>query len=149
MASDHTTEPWKTGRKDMQSYHGDTGEPFSSVYRASDDERMPMISDGFGGKVRAVLRIATIDGKDVPREEEKANADRIVACVNACAGLSDPAAALAAKDAEIWRLRGALSIIDTMPVDGCSPSVIESILRQAKTLAHTALAARAAAGEGA
>lgn len=98
--SNHTPEPWVTGRKDMQSYHGDTGEPFSSVYREADDDRMPMGSDGFGGKVRIPLRIAYIEGRDIPRDEEKANADRIVACVNACAGMDDPAATIAALRAE-------------------------------------------------
>lgn len=33
----------------------------------------------------------------------------------------------------------AMRTIDTMPVDGCSPSVIESMLRQAKSLAYAAL----------
>lgn len=41
--------------------------------------------------------------------------------------------------AENARLRDALKTIDTMPVDGCSPSVIESMLRQAKSLAYAAI----------
>lgn len=106
--SNHTPEPWVTGRKDMQSYHGDTGEPFSSVYREADDDRMPMGSDGFGGKVRIPLRIAYIEGRDIPRDEEKANADRIVACVNACAGMDDPAATIAGLRAERDGLREAM-----------------------------------------
>jgi len=93
--STHTPEPWVTGRKDMQSYHGHTGTPFSSIYREADDERMPLTSDGLGGMARVPLRIAYIEGKDIPREEEKANADRIVACVNAMKGMSDPAAFVA------------------------------------------------------
>lgn len=40
----------------------------------------------------------------------------------------------------------ALRIIDAMPVDGCSPFAIESMLRQAKSLAYTAL--RSAGEEG-
>lgn len=82
-----TSEPWTTGREDMQSYRGDTGEPFSSIYRR-DDERMEIVPDGLGGMSRLPLRIAYVDGKDIPREEEKANARRIAACVNACGGYS-------------------------------------------------------------
>ena len=96
---DWTPEPWQTGREDGQSYHGHSGEPFSSIYRQDDDERMPLTPDGFGGLTRVPLRIAYIEGKDVPRKEEKANARRIVACVNALATIPDPAAYIkAAKD---------------------------------------------------
>ena len=42
----------------------------------------------------------------------------------------------------------AARIIDTMPVDGCSPSCIESMLRQAKTLCYKALSALDAKGGG-
>ena len=41
----------------------------------------------------------------------------------------------------VKRLVEAAKIIDAMPVDGCSPSVIESMLRQAKSLVYAALAA--------
>ena len=41
------------------------------------------------------------------------------------------------------KMLAALSTVDTMPVDGCSPFVIESMLRQAKTLAYQAIAAAA------
>ena len=49
---------------------------------------------------------------------------------------------------EIELLREALSVIDTMSVDGCSPSVIESMLRQAKTLAHIAVRGGTWSGTG-
>ena len=43
-------------------------------------------------------------------------------------------------------LLAALRTIDTMPVDGCSPSVIESMLRQAKSLAYAAISSADAQG---
>jgi hypothetical protein len=43
-------------------------------------------------------------------------------------------------DREFAGLVEAARTIDSMPVDGCSPAVIESMLRQAKTLVYTALA---------
>jgi hypothetical protein len=95
-ASNWTPEPWQAGREDAQSYYGDTGQPFSSVYRQDDDDRMPLTPDGFGGMTRVPLRIAYVEGKDIPRDEEKANARRIVACVNACKDLANPAAEIKA-----------------------------------------------------
>jgi len=49
--------------------------------------------------------IARIEGTDPKRDEDKANAARIVACVNACEGMHDPAA-------EIKALRDALDSIN-------------------------------------
>ncbi len=45
-------------------------------------------------------------------------------------------------EAEREKLLTAMRVIDTMPVDGCTPSVIESMLRQAKTLAYNARSPR-------
>ncbi len=113
-ASNWTPEPWQAGREDAQSYYGDTGQPFSSVYRQDDDDRMPLTPDGFGGMTRVPLRIAYVEGKDIPRDEEKANARRIVACVNACTGLADPAAEIKAMREKIDRLEAVVRRADKM-----------------------------------
>lgn len=102
--SKHTPEPWQTGREDMQSFNGMTGQPFSSIYRQAEDGRMPMTPDGFGGLSRVPLCIARVEGDNISRDEEKANARRIVACVNACAGMEDPAV-------EIAELRKAVKVL--------------------------------------
>jgi hypothetical protein len=130
-----TPEPWQTGREDAQSYYGDTGQPFSSVYRQDDDDRMPLTPDGFGGMTRVPLRIAYVEGKDIPRDEEKANARRIVACVNACTGLADPAA-------EIKAMREALHHIASMPDSrSINPRLVPVFLDKATSIALAALKA--------
>jgi len=65
--------------------------------------------------------------------ECESNAARIVLCVNALSGIAH------AEPGSIKRLVEAAKIIDTMPVDGCSPMVVESMLRQAKSLVYAAL----------
>ena len=64
MADKHTPGPWRTGREDMQSYDGATGEPFASVY--CDDERAEMhlgeklpydIARTFGDECKANARL--------------------------------------------------------------------------------------------
>lgn len=51
-----------------------------------------------------------------PVDEDRANAARIVACVNACAGIRDPAEAIEkAKEA----LRGAANLIDCIGTTDC------------------------------
>lgn len=69
--SKHTPGPWQTGREDMQSYDGATGEPFSSVYANDPRGKMHMGS-------RLPLVVARMPGGEVDREEEKANA-RLIA----------------------------------------------------------------------
>ncbi len=64
-------------------------------------------------------------------KERRETADRIAACLNACDGINPEAVPEFVK---------VLQTIDTMPVDGVSPYVIESMLRQAKSLAYAALA---------
>ena len=68
----HTPGPWRTGREDMQSYDGLTGEPFSSVYADSERGKMHM------GE-RLPLLIAHVPGSEIGRDEEKANARLIAA----------------------------------------------------------------------
>jgi len=46
------------------------------------------------------------------------NAERIVSCVNACAGMKDPAAEIAAKDARIRVLEEALDAAVQVAFDG-------------------------------
>ena len=55
---------------------------------------------------------------------------------------------LAAHIRELQRAVEALETIDTMPVDGCSPLIVESMLRQAKTLAYNALNPKCQSCEG-
>ena len=43
--------------------------------------------------------------------ERRANSHRVVDCINACTGMSDPAAEIAAKDARIKALEGQLAHI--------------------------------------
>lgn len=64
-----------------------------------------------------------------------ANADRVIMAVNAMSGIASAAPGSVAKLVE------AAKIIDAMPVDGCSPVVVESMLRQAKSLVYAALSA--------
>lgn len=54
-----------------------------------------------GGEVIISCQPTTTRREDYPASERIANAARVVACVNACAGMADPAA-------EISRLRAAL-----------------------------------------
>lgn len=70
--SKHTPEPWHTGREDMQSYDGNTGQPFSSVY-ATDDR------GGIHLGKQLPLVIARVDGENIERDEEKANTRLIAA----------------------------------------------------------------------
>lgn len=70
--AEHTRGEWRTGREDMQSYDGATGQPFSSVY--VDDKRA---GKHLGEDLP--LRVATIHGEHLTREEEKANARLIAA----------------------------------------------------------------------
>lgn len=78
--SGHTPEPWHTGW--LQSYDGMTGEPLAFIYRRDPDDPRETADN------RIYIR-----GGDDP----VADADRIVACVNALEGVEDPSAAL--KDA--------------------------------------------------
>lgn len=68
----HTSGPWRTGREDVQSYDGTTGQPFSSIY--ADDDRAGM---HLGHKLP--LRVATVHGDHINQHEERANARLISA----------------------------------------------------------------------
>ena len=73
----HTPEPW-----------GLVGEPNGyTVWNVVDDG----VNPGCVGRI-----LARVCGAAVNVEEEEANGARIVACVNACAGMADPAAEIAA-----------------------------------------------------
>lgn len=67
----HTPEPWFAGRTDMRSYLGD-GTPVHYVYR------------GDAETAQTRIRIVPMPGSDADPTDD---ALRIVACVNACAGL--------------------------------------------------------------
>ena len=67
-----TPGPWRPGSLTNQSYHGDTGQPFTNIY--TDDDR--------GGKhptfgTPLPLVVAEAHGEGLPFEEEKANAELI------------------------------------------------------------------------
>jgi len=72
------------------------------------------------------------------------DAQRAESCVTAMQGIPSPSYFVA----RALAMEEALKTIDTMPVDGCTPMVIESMLRQAKSLAYTALAQSAVEGGG-
>jgi hypothetical protein len=67
----HSPEPWRAGRMDTESYSACDEEPYKGIYN--------------GPRERNVVpnEVARGVGPDC-----RANAHRIVACVNACAGLS-------------------------------------------------------------
>jgi hypothetical protein len=72
MKTNHTPGPWHPGREDGQSFDASTGQPFSSVY--ADDKR--------GGRHLGhalPLTIALVQGENIGRGEEKANARLISA----------------------------------------------------------------------
>lgn len=84
-APKHTPEPWVAGWGG-----GITGPNAATMLQW--DYKFPIhrVSDWCGPNREAVLALPTTD----PAHE--ANAGRIVACVNACAGMDDPAAEIAA-----------------------------------------------------
>ena len=69
-----------------------------------------------------------------PLHEVQANADRIVACVNAMAGIPDPAAEMA----RLRAVEAALTRIASMPTGPFSPEVTTSFLHEAISLARAA-----------
>lgn len=81
LTAAHTPEPW--------SYAEDGGgSAFSFEIRA--DRR------DYGGQIRGIALVYADNPDDgSPGTEDTANAARIVACVNACAGMDNPAAVLA------------------------------------------------------
>lgn len=69
---EHTPGPWKTGREDMQSYEGLTGQPFWSVY--AQDPRA-----GVHLGTPLPLLIARLPGAEIEQAEGRANAKLIAA----------------------------------------------------------------------
>lgn len=91
MSRDWTKEPWKAGRADMVSYHGHDGSgPFKNIYAEINPtgEKVQLT----GEDLPYVVAEAHGDSPD----ECIANAQRISACVNACAPLSDPTTSIPA-----------------------------------------------------
>ena len=84
--SDHTPAPWSTDTSLT------TGEPIIRAVEAPD------------------LCLAVFCETDPDGEESKANAARVVACVNACEGIDDPAATLA-------EVRDMLNMLSRMSLD--------------------------------
>lgn len=79
MNTKHTPEPWVLNE-------------FADIYDVDDSNGM--------------LIAAVFPCEDLLLETHKANAARIVACVNACAGMEDPAAEIAALQERIAELEG-------------------------------------------
>lgn len=92
----------------MTKGKGEWGEPWKvSVHHTQDitDEWTTFveINESYGGTLVLSTAIGEYHG------EEVAMFERIAQCVNACAGMDDPAAEIAAKDAEIASLRAQLT----------------------------------------
>lgn len=82
----HNAEPWNV--ESGSSPLGDTGDYMDYVLvLAPSDGR----TKGYGGNHKDVVA----DVQVLDFDTAKANADRIVACVNACKGMSDPAKEIA------------------------------------------------------
>lgn len=79
MGKTWTPEPWKAGRTDMQSYLGD-GRPVHYIYRSENES--------------AETRIRVLENPDSGADPTD-DALRIVACVNACSSMPDPAGEIA------------------------------------------------------
>lgn len=70
-------EPWTPGRDDMQSYHHNTGEPFTNIYSMEIENYHHVTGDPL------YVTVCECKGAEVG----KINAHRIATCVNACAGI--------------------------------------------------------------
>lgn len=112
--SKHTPEPWAVG----VGVDGKWGRHHASV--RTDNIPFPIASTMFFGIT--------------PQEECEANAARVVACVNALAGIPDPAAEMA----RLRAVEAALTRIASMPTDRFSPEVTASFLHEAISLARAA-----------
>lgn len=71
--AEHTKEPWSVHSGDI--WQGEPDNPIVPLYRE--------------------IRESWSWHQATPEDEREANARRIVACVNACAGMADPAAEIA------------------------------------------------------
>lgn len=96
MPTDHSPEPWKVREYDMAK------KPYSSL----DDQQQRVQWHTWdilsGDSERTIAQVTWSQGQSsctwgaVPdRDLAIANRDRIVACVNACCGMEDPAAEIA------------------------------------------------------
>lgn len=112
-----TPEPWQLVSDDLAIIVGprdDCGE-------------RPLVA----GPIAEIRRAFTATPPPLPETERRANAARIVACVNACTGIPDPGA-------ELWRLRAieaaseqACLIAETMASDFPGASKVARVLRTA------------------
>ena len=116
--SKHTPEPWivcehDAGCRDATNF---------GLSIEQDRERC--------GEEPSIIAEVDIDGDGIDLETGRANAARIVACVNACAGMDDPAA-------EISRLRARLAAWKAeaeawRQADDCDPMVRGECIREAR-----------------
>ena len=87
----HTPEPWTYEPLEWDNAWGRVGCIVAVTF------------PGYSGRRKSFRIGRALD--DQIQVDEHANAARIVACVNACAGMTDPAAELASLRAEVERLR--------------------------------------------
>lgn len=106
--SKHTPEPWFSGLLANDETDGDAS----------------VLADGRGMVCIVPLRSLTGLSQDKPLdyqrtvENQKANLDRIVACVNAMAGIPNPEAFMAAARKMLCTHPGCTAFIVTAPGDG-------------------------------
>lgn len=116
MKPKHSPEPWA-----LNPYDGGAPEIYGFSHR---------------GQTRAIARVLYHNGSEDP--EVRANAHRIVACVNALAGIEDPAAAIAAAREALEACRDHIAGMTPIPM---IPLVGKSIkVPKAWDKAHHALA---------
>jgi hypothetical protein len=96
-----------------------TPEPWRAVHH---NRAASILSDSHGP-------IAGTEGDSVPVAEQHENANRIIACVNACAGIADPQSAIAAaRDALMDSVKAAeyvVRLIEQTGKAGVSPNPME------------------------
>lgn len=97
----HTKEPW---------FYQDDADVYTHIIRQETDPRLILCS-----------------GPQSSKSNAKDNMLRIVACVNACAGMDDPAAEIAALRAEVERLKAAAVPAGWQPIE-TAPHGIDMIL---------------------
>ena len=90
MKTKHTPEPWRVFKSEQVYIHGIDGKNQESV--------MVFLTEIEAEEIGSLL----------PQERQNANISRIVDCVNACAGMEDPAAEIAA-------LRQRISELESQP----------------------------------
>lgn len=113
MPKNHTPEPWQVrpeNLRDTPTTYYDETTGFTVTFQTWDiigvDSPMRIAEVGF--RANPDERVGTDWGPTQRMSEAIANRDRIVACVNACAGMADPAA-------EINQLRSRIEELENPP----------------------------------